>query len=52
MVAHYFGFAKPEKQEAARVERLEDQSFLPVNAVPSAEFDAMLKSMGLPSGGE
>lgn len=49
MVAQYLGFAKP-KVEESRVERLEDQPYLPVNAMPSPEFDAMLASMGLPTG--
>ena len=46
MVAHYLGAANPKTPES-RIERLEDQSFIPVNHVPSQEFDALLESMGL-----
>lgn len=46
MVAHYLGAANPKTPES-RIERLEDQSFIPVNHVPSQEFDALVESMGL-----
>ena len=49
MVAHYLGMAKPPEVET-RIERLEDQSFIPTQAMPSEAFDAMLKSMNLPIG--
>ena len=49
MVAHYLGAANPKTPES-RIERLEDQNFIPVNPMPSHEFDAMLDSMGLTTG--
>ncbi|MDP3124607.1 MAG: hypothetical protein Q8M84_03140 [Thiobacillus sp.] len=49
MVAHYLDVAKP-KTPQSRIERLEDQSFIPVNPMPAHEFDAMLEGMGLTTG--
>jgi hypothetical protein len=49
MVAHYLDVAKP-KTPQSRIERLEDQSFVPVNHMPAQEFDALLDSMGLTTG--
>lgn len=49
MVANYLGVANP-KTPVSRIERLEDQPFIPVNPLPAHEFDALLESMGLPTG--
>ncbi|MEQ1663171.1 MAG: hypothetical protein ABL877_10805 [Thiobacillus sp.] len=49
MVAHYLGAAKPKTPES-QIERLEDQDFIPVNRMPAHEFDALLETIGLPTG--
>jgi hypothetical protein len=49
MVANYLGAANPKKPET-QIERLEDQDFIPVNHLPAHEFDALLETMGLPTG--
>lgn len=49
LVANYLGAANPKAPES-RIERLEDQNFIPVNAMPAHEFDALLETMGLPIG--
>lgn len=46
MVAHYLGAAKP-RAAAQTVQHLEQQNFIPAQALPSAEFDALVQSMGL-----
>lgn len=49
MVANYLGAANPKTPES-RIERLEDQNFIPVNHLPAHEFDALLETMGLTTG--
>lgn len=48
LAAHYLGAVKP-RREAQRIERLEEQTFIPTTALPSAEFDALLAAMRLPT---
>lgn len=50
MVASYLGVARPKKDAQNDLERLEDQPYFPVNTLPANEFDALLASMGLPTG--
>lgn len=47
VVAHYLGFAKP-RISAERIERLEEQTYIPARSLDSESFDALLVSMRLP----
>jgi len=47
MVAHYLGAAKP-RAAADRVQRLDEQTFIPTQGLTSKAFDDLLASMQLP----